>query len=105
MTEDDYEDYIDALRTDYMQAEPAAEEESWFEGLSTGAKAGFIIGMCVAGIVVIGAAVLIPLIIIKKKGKSLPNYNKARIKVDTTDDKNIDVYSTDEGASPDGENK
>ena len=105
MTEDDYEDYIDALRTDYMQAEPAAAEESWFEGLSTGAKVGFIIGMCVAGIVVIGAAVLIPLIIIKQKGKSLPSYNKARIKVDTTDDKNIDVYSTDEGASPDGENK
>ena len=101
MTEEDAEDYTTSLRSDYMQAEPTEAEEGWFESLSTGAKVGFIIGVCVAGIIVIGAAVLIPLFIIRKKRKALPRYNKARIKVDTTDDKNIDVYDADDNPSED----
>ena len=101
MTEEDAEDYTTSLRSDYMQAEPTEAEEGWFESLSTGAKVGFIIGVCVAGIIVIGAAVLIPLFIIRKKRKALPRYNKARIKVDTTDDKNIDVYAADDNPSED----
>ena len=101
MTEEDAEDYATSLRSDYMQAEPTEAEEGWFESLSTGAKVGFIIGVCVAGIIVIGAAVLIPLFIIRKKRKALPRYNKARIKVDTTDDKNIDVYAADDNPSED----
>ena len=101
MTEEDAEDYTTSLRSDYMQAEPTEAEEGWFESLSTGAKVGFIIGVCVAGIIVIGAAVLIPLFIIRKKRKALPRYNKARIKVDTTDDKNIDVYAADDTPSED----
>lgn len=101
MTEEDAEDYTTSLRSDYMQAEPTEAEEGWFESLSTGAKVGFIIGVCVAGIIVIGAAVLIPLFIIRKKRKALPRYNKARIKVDTTDDKNIDVYAADDNSSED----
>ena len=101
MTEEDAEDYTTSLRSDYMQAEPTEAEEGWFESLSTGAKVGFIIGVCVAGIIVIGTAVLIPLFIIRKKRKALPRYNKARIKVDTTDDKNIDVYAADDNPSED----
>ena len=101
MTDDDAESYIDSLRTDYMQAEPAEEETGWFEGLSAGAKAGFIIGVCVGGIAVIGGAVLLALYIVRRKGKKLPVYKKSRIRVDTTDDKNIDVYGNDTPA--DGE--
>ena len=103
MSEEDAENYISDLRTDYLQAEPE-EETTWFEGLSTGAKVGFIIGVCAGGIIIIAAAVLIPLLVIRKKKRTLPQYNKARIKVDTTDDKNIDVYGTDESES-DGDNK
>lgn len=92
LTEEDKESYIDALRLDYMQAEPEEEETTWFEGLSAGAKAGFIIGVCVGGIIVLGGIALIVIAIVRKKKKRLPVYKKSAIKVDTTDDKNIDVY-------------
>lgn len=104
MTDEDREAYIDGLRSTYMQSEPAEGETTWFQGLSTGAKAGFIIGVCAGGLIVIAAAVLIPLFVIRKKRKTLPQYKKARIKVDTTDDKDIDVYSTD-SSETDGEEK
>ena len=102
MSEEDEENYVSDLRTDYLPAEPE-EELTWFEGLSTGEKAGFIIGVCVGGLIIIAAAVLIPLLVIRKKKKTLPQYSKARIKVDTTDDKNIDVYGG-EDSSNGGEN-
>ena len=40
-----------------------------------------------------------------KKKKTLPQYNKKRIKVDTTDDRDIDVYASDEPQDGDSENK
>lgn len=102
MTEEDAEDYIEDLAGDYLPAAPE-EEEGWFESLSTGAKVGFIIGVCAGGIIIIAAAVLIPVLVIRKKKKALPQYNKRRIKVDTTDDKNIDVYASDEQQNSDSE--
>ncbi len=97
MTEDEEESYIEALRSDYMQAEPEEEQsDGWYDGLSAGGKAGFIIGMCACGLLVIGGAVLLTLFLLRKKNKRLPIYKKARIKVDTTDDKDIDVYFNDE---------
>ena len=95
MTTEDSEAYIEALKDDYIPEYPVTEK-TWFESRTTGEKVGFIIGVCLGGIIVIGAAVLIPVLVIRKKRRALPVYEKARIKVDTTDDKNIDVYGDDE---------
>ena len=40
----------------------------------------------------IAAAVVVSLVIVRKRKEKLPEYTKKRIKVDTTDDKNINVY-------------
>lgn len=94
MNEADEEAYLDLLKSSYMPAGPEVEE-TWFESLSTGAKVGFIIGVCAGGLIVIAAAVAIPLVIIRKRKNKMPEYTKKRIKVDTRDDKDIDVYSTE----------
>ena len=104
MSDDDAESYIDGLTTDYLPEGPT-DDGSWFDGLSTGAKVGFIVGVCAAGIIIIGAAVIIPIVVIRKKRGVLPQYTR-RVRVDTTDDKDIDVYGTDENTEgADGENK
>ena len=56
-----------------------------------------MVGIVLAGLIVIAAAVTVPLVIVKKRKKSEPVYRK-RYKVDTTDDKNINVYE-DENSS------
>ncbi len=103
MNEADAEAYDTLLKTTYLQGWPE-KEGTWFENLSTGAKVGFIIGVVAGGLIVIAAAVIITLVIIKKRKKKMPVYNKKRIKVDTTDDKNIDVYSDEERAPDSSDN-
>lgn len=105
MTAADRESYLNEFKSDYLQAEPAEEEpESWFQSLSVTARVFFIIGMCLAGIIVIAAVIFTVLFIRKKRGEKKPVYNKRRIKVDTTDDKNIDVYGDGQPQDGDGEN-
>ncbi len=91
MTERDSEGYIDALKAEYLQSEPV-NDKTWWEGLSTGAKVGFVIGMCACGLIVLGGAAVLTVFIIRRKKNKRPVYRK-KINVDTTDDKNIDVYS------------
>lgn len=99
MTNSDTEGYTDSLKSLYLQAYPE-EELEWFEGLSTGAKAGFIIGVVLGGLIIIAAAVLTPVLIKRHKKKKMPQY-KEGIKVDTTDDRNIDVYADENGENND----
>ncbi|MDE7453028.1 MAG: hypothetical protein K2N22_01310 [Clostridia bacterium] len=103
MTDGDIESYNDDLKGIFNISYPE-EELSWFEGLSTGEKAGFIIGVVLGGLIVIAAAVLVPLLIIKRKKKKMPQYKKG-IKVDTTDDRNIDVYADEDGESGNDNNE
>lgn len=100
MSEADAEAYAELLKTTYMPAGPEVEP-TWFESLSTGAKAGFIIGVCAGGLLVIAAAVVIPVVIKRKRKNKKPEYVKKRVKVDTRDDKNIDVYADDSSESND----
>lgn len=95
MSDEDAESFGNYLKNTYLQSYPEAEK-GWFESLSTGAKAGFIIGVCAGGLIVIAAAVVIPLVIIRKKKSKLPDERGRKIKVDTTDDKDIDVYSDEQ---------
>lgn len=104
MTAAQKEAYDNYLRTTYLQDLPE-EEEGWFESLSAGAKAGFLIGVIGGGLVLIAAGVVVALIIIRKRKSKLPVYTKTRIKVDTTDDKSVDVYATDETENAQEDNK
>lgn len=79
------------LRSAYLVAEPSEEETAWYDGLSTVEKVFFIIGMCLIGIVVIGGGVVLTLYLLRRR-KTRPEERKRRIKVDTTDDRDIDVY-------------
>ncbi len=103
MTDDDVKAYTDNLKNLYLQAYPE-KDASWFERLSTGAKAGFIIGVVLGGLIVISAAVVTPILVKRHKKKKMPQYKKG-IKVDTTDDKNIDVYADENGVTHGGDNE
>lgn len=96
VTEEDGEAFAKGLKDKLLQAMPA--EKGWYESLSQGEKIGFIVGMCVLGVLVIGGAVALTVILVKRNKKSQPAVREKRIKVDTYDDKNIDVYGTGEDA-------
>lgn len=102
MSDDDAEDYEELIKTTYLQSEP--EEEGWYDSLSTGEKAGFIIGVCAGGLIVLGGIAVLVILLLKKRRKSAP-VSRKRIKVDTTDDKDMDVYNVDNesGTPTDGE--
>ncbi len=96
MTGGDYEDYLKELQDKYLQTYPEEAQEGWFDGLSKGAKAGVIIGIIAACLAVVAAVTVTVVVLVRKHKKKLPVYKKKRIKVDTTDDKNIDVYASDD---------
>lgn len=93
MNEKDAKAYAEGLQTKYLLAYPEEETTDWYAGLSTGAKAGFITGMCAAGLLVVGGAVVLTVYLVRRKKKNNTSTGKKRIKVDMTDDKDIDVYS------------
>lgn len=91
VTQADEESIRDGLRATYMQAYPE-DTATWWDGLSVAARVWFIIGMCAAGLLVIGGAVVLTVWLIKKRGASNVGEVGEKLKVDITDDKNIDVY-------------
>ncbi len=97
----DEESYLNEFKSDYLQAEPAEETVGWFQSLGTAAKVFFIIGMCLAGIIVIVGVAVVIIVIVRKRGDKKPAYTKRRIKVDTTDDKNINVYEDESSGGGD----
>ena len=103
MNEADAEAYANGLKSAYLVAEPVEEDNGWYAGLSTGAKAGFIVGMCAIGLLVVGGAAVLTVWLVRR-GKRVESGEpkRKRVKIDTTDDKNIDVYAVDEpGAEAD----
>ncbi|MDE6613229.1 MAG: hypothetical protein K2K28_01590, partial [Clostridia bacterium] len=93
MNETDAENYLKSMQQQYYPAYPEEVDDGWYTNLSKGAKIGFIVGVVAGGLIIIAAAVVVTLIIIRKRKSKLPSYTKKRIKVDTTDDKDVDVYS------------
>lgn len=94
MTDADKEAYDNYIKDTYLQPWPE-EEPGWFESLSKGAKAGFICGIIGGVLVIAAAATVVTIIVVRKRRKKMPVYTKKRVKVDTTDDKSVDVYATD----------
>ncbi|MGN0813122.1 MAG: hypothetical protein ACI4MQ_06425 [Candidatus Coproplasma sp.] len=98
MSEEDAQAYADYFKnnTSYMKAYPV-DNSTWWEKLSTGGKVGFIIGMVAAGLIVIGGAVVLTIFLVRRKKRGTdPASDEKKLKVDISDDKNIDVYGVDE---------
>lgn len=99
MNKTDSENYIAGLRNSYFVVEGEEENTSWWSGLSTANKVWFVIGMVAAGLVVAGGIAAAVILILRRNRKKSPEKRRRRIKVDLTDDKDIDVYGTGEGDS------
>ncbi len=103
MTEDDEEALRDYFRDTYMQAYPE-DTSTWWDNMGTAWQIVFIVAMCVAGIAVIAGAVILTIWLVRrKKNKKNGEGRGAASNIDITDDKNIDVYSDDNGETPEGE--
>ncbi len=97
MSEKDAKAYGDYFKNNpsYMKEYPV-DTSTWWQKLSTGAKVGFIIGMVAAGLIVVGGAVALTVILIKRRKKHAEGgENVGKMKVDISDDKDIDVYGED----------
>lgn len=95
MTSSDKNDLLDSYKSSYMLTCPTVEETTWWEGLNTAAKVGFIIGMVLAGLYVL-AAITIAVILLVRRGKIRKEEKRGnKYNVDITDDKDIDVYADD----------
>ncbi|MDE6585586.1 MAG: hypothetical protein K2K80_02780 [Clostridia bacterium] len=92
MTEADVKAYMDGLKSAYLEDYPE-DDTTWYEGLSTGEKVGFIVGVCVGGLAVIAGVTVLIVYLVKKGKKQSDEPKRRRMKVDTTDDKDIDVYA------------
>ncbi|MBE7088515.1 MAG: hypothetical protein E7370_03220 [Clostridiales bacterium] len=95
MAEADVEAYVESSRASNLQAYPE-DTSTWWEGLETWAKVLFIVGVSLGGLLVLGAIAVLVIFLIKKNNTKRPVYKKAKRKIDTTDDKSIDVYSDEE---------
>ena len=96
------EDDVTAMEEGWRSTLPVeTETEEEDEGLETWAICLIIAG----AVVVVAAAVIIPVVILSKKkaareqAEAIKNAYK-RPKIDTTDDKSIDVYADDEAEAP-----
>lgn len=97
MSEEDAASYCNYFKenTSYMKAYPV-DNSTWWEKLSTGGKVGFIIGMVAAGLIVLGGAAVLTIFLVRRKKRGLEiEDNGKKLKVDISDDKNIDVYGED----------
>lgn len=95
MKDSDSESYLTGLRNSFLVNE-TVEETTWWEGLSTAAKVWIIIGIVAGCLVVIAAVTVGVILIVRYNKKKSTGTRRRRIKVDLTDDKNIDVYGTGE---------
>lgn len=104
--EQDFITLLGAMKSDDAEA----IEESWAAGLLSettteeedeGLDTWAIVLICVGSALVVAAAVLVPLLVVraKKKAKAAEaeaTVNAYKRKIDTTDDKSIDVYADEE---------
>lgn len=96
MKESDAEAIASYFKTEYMKEYPV-DDSTWYEKLSTGGKVGFIIGMCAAGLLVIGGAVWLTIFLVKRKKNGGDTGSEKAFKVDITDDRSVDVYGDENG--------
>ena len=100
---DDAETIESVWRTDFIKPLPEVEEDT---GWSTAKKVWVTVAI-VAGSLAVIAGITAPIVLArKKKAKLAADYEATAVKknkIDTTDDKSIDVYETEESADGQGE--
>lgn len=95
LADEDADEYIDALRA---KLEAMPEVKGWWNNQTTAVKVCVTLFPILGGLLLIGGGVVLALWLVKRKKEKLPAYTKKKVKVDTTDDKNINVYE-DESSS------
>ena len=96
----------DAITQAWVNSLRSETEEAEDEGLETWA----IVLICVGSALVVAAAVLVPLLVVRAKKKAKQREAEATVNaykrktIDTTDDKSIDVYADEETAEEATEN-
>ena len=93
-SQEDKDAIKEGLSLQYLTQRPVVEEED--KGMPTWA----IVLICVGAAAIVGAAIAIPCVYVrKKKQKQRLAYEATRVrqrkKIDVTDDKTIDVYATE----------
>ena len=95
MTEEDAEDLRAALRSTFMESYPT-DNSTWWDKMGTAWQVVFIVAMCVVGLAVIGGAAVLVIWLIRRRKNKGDEPAPERLSVDITDDKDIDVYGSDE---------
>ena len=96
MTDGDAEGLKTYFKTTYMEQYPTVETVTWWDKLSTGGKVGAVIGILEGCMLVIGGGIILTAYLVTRKKTGGRDYEKA-IKVDLTDDTDMDVYGDDGG--------
>ncbi len=96
MTEDDENALKAQFKNSYMEKYPVVETYTWWEKLSTGGKVGTVLGILEGCMLVIGGGVILGYYLISRK-KTGERGSSREIKVDLTDDKDMDVYGDESG--------
>lgn len=103
MNDADAENYVNGLRTSYLVTETVEEEPNWWQKMSTAAKVWTVIGISAACVVVIAGIMTAVIFIVHHNKKKSAGTRRRRVKVDLTDDKDIDVYGTGETENAESE--
>lgn len=91
MTSGDKESYKNSFIT-YLPAY-TEKTQTWWESIGTVGQVFFVIGMVLLGLIVIAGITILVIFLVKRKKKGEDAPKRRRIRVDTTDDKSIDVYN------------
>lgn len=96
MTDSDAKGLKEHFKSDYMEKYPVAENKTWWDKLSTGGKFGTVFGIVEGCMLVIGGGIILGYYLISRKKAGGSNENR-NIKVDLTDDRELDVYGDENG--------
>ncbi|MDE7256809.1 MAG: hypothetical protein K2N50_02490, partial [Clostridia bacterium] len=93
----------DYYKSEYMESYPVVEYKTWWTELSTGGKVGAVFGIVEGCMVVIGSAVVLTAYLVMRRKSGAERGSERALKVDLTDDKDMDVYG-DESVENGGDN-
>lgn len=91
MSSGDKEGYQDSFVSTYLPSY-SVDTTTWWESIGKTGRVFFVLGMCAAGISVISSLTILIIFLVTRTKRSNDAPKRRRIRVDTTDDKSIDVY-------------
>ncbi|MDE6691080.1 MAG: hypothetical protein K2K04_03835, partial [Clostridia bacterium] len=100
MTDSDAKGLKAHYKSDYMESYPKVETKTWWEKLTTGGKVGTVFGIVEGCMLVIGGATILTAYLVTRKKTGGSGASRA-MKVDLTDDEDVDVYGDENGENGD----